>query len=143
MVTVLDCVSADGTVLPPWIIMKGKRPSYAWAKDSRLDKAWICASPNGWTDNELGEAWIERLFDPETRGKLRCVPYAYSFTPASEFCVGMTRSGGRSSSTTTGPISRRTLSRHAWRDGYSSLGFPPRPLASPNRLMSPASNRTK
>jgi hypothetical protein len=69
IVTVIDCVGADGSVLPPLIIMKGKRPSYAWAKDSELEKAWIAASPNGWTDNELGVNWVEKLFEPETRDK--------------------------------------------------------------------------
>ncbi|KAF7335119.1 CENP-B protein [Mycena venus] len=69
IVTVIDCVCADGSVLSPFIIMKGKRPAYAWAKDSELEKAWIAASPNGWTDNELGVNWVEKLFEPETRDK--------------------------------------------------------------------------
>jgi hypothetical protein len=49
--------------------MKGKRPSYSWVKDSELEKAWIAASPNGWTDNELGVHWAEKIFEPETREK--------------------------------------------------------------------------
>ncbi|KAJ6507031.1 hypothetical protein C8R45DRAFT_923201 [Mycena sanguinolenta] len=70
IVTVMDCICAgDGTVLPPFIIMKGKRPSYAWAKDSKLGKAWIAASPNGWTDNELGIAWLQKCFNQCTQEK--------------------------------------------------------------------------
>ncbi|KAJ7290104.1 DDE superfamily endonuclease-domain-containing protein [Mycena rebaudengoi] len=69
LITVLDCICADGTVLPPLIIMKGKLPSYSSAKDSLLDKACIAASPNGWTDNELGLAWVQKVFEPETREK--------------------------------------------------------------------------
>lgn len=68
-ITVIDCICADGTVLPPFIVMKGKRPSYSWVKDSELEKAWIAASPNGWTDNELGVHWAEKIFEPETREK--------------------------------------------------------------------------
>ncbi|KAF7372319.1 CENP-B protein [Mycena venus] len=52
------------------IIMKGKRPSYSWTKDSKLEKASrIAASPNGWTDNELGVVSSKNLFEPETRAK--------------------------------------------------------------------------
>jgi hypothetical protein len=76
-VTVIDCICADGSALPPFIIMKGKRPSFAWAKDSELEDAWIAASPNGWSDNELGVDWLEKLFDPATKekaaGEWRCL----------------------------------------------------------------------
>lgn len=69
LITVVDCICADGSVLPPLIIMKGKRPSYGWIKDSELEKGWIAASPNGWTDNELGLKWLEEIFDASTREK--------------------------------------------------------------------------
>lgn len=69
LITVVDCICADGTVLPPLIIMKGKRPSYGWVKDSELEEGWIAASPNGWTDNELGLKWMEHVFDASTREK--------------------------------------------------------------------------
>jgi hypothetical protein len=45
--TVIDCICADGLALPPFIIMKDKRPSFAWAKNLELEDAWIAASPNG------------------------------------------------------------------------------------------------
>ena len=70
LITVIDCICANGTVLPPYIIMKGMCPSYSWVKDSELDKrSYIAASPNGWTDNELGLSWIKDLFDPLTQEK--------------------------------------------------------------------------
>jgi hypothetical protein len=57
--------------------MKGKRPSFAWAKDSELEDSWIAASPIGWSDNELGVDWLEKLFDPATKekaaGEWRCL----------------------------------------------------------------------
>jgi hypothetical protein len=63
---VIDCIGVRGNVLSPFITMKGKRMSYSWAKDSDLPKAWFTASPNGWTDNELGVGWLTRVFEPET-----------------------------------------------------------------------------
>lgn len=38
-------------------------------EDSKLEKAWIAASLNGWADNELSEAWVTKCVDPETRDK--------------------------------------------------------------------------
>lgn len=49
--------------------MKGSRPTYGWVKDSELERGWIAASPNGWTDNEIGRKWIEAIFDAETKEK--------------------------------------------------------------------------
>ena len=69
LVTFIDCICADGTFLPPFIIMKGQQPSYGWIADSKLEKEWIAALPNGWTDSELGMAWLEKIFEPETAPK--------------------------------------------------------------------------
>ncbi|THU90045.1 CENP-B protein, partial [Dendrothele bispora CBS 962.96] len=69
LITVVDCICADGTVLPPFIVMKGARPSFAWAKDSLLEKAFFAASPNGWIDGELFLEWLERCYKPATREK--------------------------------------------------------------------------
>ncbi|KAJ6469818.1 hypothetical protein C8R45DRAFT_937458 [Mycena sanguinolenta] len=41
----------------------GQATVICMAKDSKLEKAWIAASPNGWTDNELGIAWLQKCFD--------------------------------------------------------------------------------
>ncbi|THV00919.1 hypothetical protein K435DRAFT_656310 [Dendrothele bispora CBS 962.96] len=67
LITVLDCISTDGVVLPPYIIMKGQRPSFAWVKDSRIDKGFIAASPNGWINNKLAVLWLQHCFEPLTR----------------------------------------------------------------------------
>ncbi|THV02151.1 hypothetical protein K435DRAFT_654021, partial [Dendrothele bispora CBS 962.96] len=53
LITVIDCICSDGTVLPPFIIMKGA-PFFA-------------ASPNGWTDSELHVEWMKRVYEPFTR----------------------------------------------------------------------------
>jgi hypothetical protein len=59
---VIDCICADGTVILPFIILKGKWPMFSWAQDSELENGWILASPNGWTDNELGAEWLGKNF---------------------------------------------------------------------------------
>jgi len=69
LITVIDCIVADGTVLPPYIIMKGVRPSFAWAKDSLLEKATFAASPDGWVDSELFLDWMQRVYEPSTRDR--------------------------------------------------------------------------
>ena len=62
--------------------MKGKKPTYGWVKDSELEKGWIAASPNGWTDNELGLKWIEHIFDPATKEKSVIFCYFICFYPS-------------------------------------------------------------
>ncbi|KAF8721838.1 DDE superfamily endonuclease, partial [Rhizoctonia solani] len=69
LVTTIECICANGTVLPPMIIMKGKNVQKAWQEGSPLDPStqWAC-SPNGWTDNELGVEYI-KAFDEWTAEK--------------------------------------------------------------------------
>jgi len=66
LVTVIDCICANGTVLPPYIIMKGKQPSFPWAKNFKLKKATFAASPDGWVDGELFLDWIKWVYKPST-----------------------------------------------------------------------------
>ena len=41
-----------------------------YSKDFNLTiAASISVSPNGWTDQELGAAWLQSDFDPATRDK--------------------------------------------------------------------------
>ncbi|KAL5499174.1 hypothetical protein ACEPAH_1692 [Sanghuangporus vaninii] len=69
LVTVVECICADGTALKPLFIMKGMRTSPSWTLDNPI-QASIASSPNGWTDMELGSLWLEKLFEPQS--KLRC-----------------------------------------------------------------------
>jgi hypothetical protein len=58
--------------LPSYIIFKGKELQDAWFKD--LPPSWrINVSPNGWTVNEIGIKWLEKLFIPETTKRLQGV----------------------------------------------------------------------
>lgn len=59
LITVIDCITAAGDVLTPFIIMKGVRPSFSWSKDSQLENAEFAAPPSGWVDSELFLEWMK------------------------------------------------------------------------------------
>ena len=65
-VSLIECISMDGRILAPWIIFKGKQHKKAWY-EVLPEGGHIALSENGWTDNELGLAWIKQCFDPETQ----------------------------------------------------------------------------
>lgn len=68
LATVIECVSADGRALSSWIIFKGKFVQPSWTTHLKHDPhVHFAISDSGWTDNELGRMWIERLFDVQTR----------------------------------------------------------------------------
>lgn len=63
-VSLIECVSMSGRLLKPWVIFKAKQKQKAWFEV--LKEGHIAVSENGWTDNELGLAWLQKCFDPET-----------------------------------------------------------------------------
>ena len=68
--TVIEATSATGYLLPLLIIFKGKEHPDTWYKE--LPKDWsIAVSPNGWTTDEIGRYWVEKVFNLHTKD--RCV----------------------------------------------------------------------
>ena len=68
-VTVVECICADGTSIPPYVIFKGKDLNIKWIPDN-IPQGWhITASTNGWTSNDHGQDWLRTLFEPKTRQK--------------------------------------------------------------------------
>ena len=70
MVTLIEAVTASGFVYPPFLITKGKVHMATFFRN--LDKAehsdiLIAKSPKGWTDNELGMEWLQRIYEPYSR----------------------------------------------------------------------------
>lgn len=59
-VSLIECISADGRLLAPFIIFKGKRQMKAWYEVLEDEAAWIAMSENGWTNNVLGLEWFIR-----------------------------------------------------------------------------------
>lgn len=74
LVTVLECIGADGWVAPPGVIMKGQTHQRGWysALDSHdigpaLEGYSYGYSDNGWIDTGLYFDWIKTIYEPETR----------------------------------------------------------------------------
>jgi DDE superfamily endonuclease/Tc5 transposase DNA-binding domain/helix-turn-helix, Psq domain len=68
-VSVLECICADGTIVPPLVIFKAEKLSTQWIPAS-IHGSWrFNCNSKGWTSNEHGLDWLIRCFDPETRNK--------------------------------------------------------------------------
>ncbi|KIJ27019.1 hypothetical protein M422DRAFT_191509, partial [Sphaerobolus stellatus SS14] len=67
-VTALVTICADGSVLQPTIIFKGKNLWSSWGANNVTQASFAC-SPNGWTDGELAMRWMVDDFDTQTRDK--------------------------------------------------------------------------
>jgi hypothetical protein len=73
-ITVLACICADGVALPPALIYEGKTGlQSSWVEDVEVGKhpVFLSNSPTGWTNNNLGLAWLEQVFNRSTRQKAR------------------------------------------------------------------------
>jgi hypothetical protein len=69
-VTAVEAICADGFSLPPCIIFKGKVAIAGWFDN--LPKDWrIEVSNNGWTTDEIGLRWLQKLFIPSTSSRVR------------------------------------------------------------------------
>ena len=68
-VSVIECVSATGIALSPYIIFKGKNVNARWIPES-VPHGWrIAASENGWTSNRDACIYVRTVFERETREK--------------------------------------------------------------------------
>jgi transposase-like protein len=74
-VTLLATVCADGTALPPGIIYQSDNSTLQapWVAEINTQKhnCFISSSLSGWTNNELGLAWLEQVFERCTKQKAR------------------------------------------------------------------------
>ena len=71
--TAIECVSSDGFVVPPYLILQGKYHLASWYTEADIPDTWrIKTSPNGWTDNETAMDWI-RHFDQHTEARRKGV----------------------------------------------------------------------
>jgi 4-hydroxybenzoate polyprenyltransferase len=68
-ITILEAISADGRVLPPTVIFKGKtiqQQHFPQNLDFLNDWNFTC-SEKGWTNNEIALIWLKTVFIPLTR----------------------------------------------------------------------------
>jgi hypothetical protein len=70
-ITLLACICADGTTLPPALIYQGESHDLqdTWVEDLGNEIAYFAASDNGWSCDNLGLQWLIKVFDPYTRTK--------------------------------------------------------------------------
>ena len=70
--TAIECTNAAGWALPPCVIFKGKVFIESWFDG--LPSDWrFEVSPNGWTTDEIGLRWLEKLFIPTTSVRMKGV----------------------------------------------------------------------
>lgn len=72
-ISLLACICADGTALPPGLIYQGDSGDMqdTWLEDfdHSSDKAYFATSSKGWTCEDLGMSWLEIIFDRHTKKK--------------------------------------------------------------------------
>jgi hypothetical protein len=74
-ITLLACICADGSALDPAIIYQSASGSLqdSWLQAFDPDDHWafFTSSPSGWTNNDIGLAWLKQVFDRATKAKAR------------------------------------------------------------------------
>jgi hypothetical protein len=74
-ITLLACVCADGSHLPPSLIYQSDSSAIrsSWVEDIKAveHSVHVTSSPSGWTNNDIGLAWLEQVFDRYTKEKAR------------------------------------------------------------------------
>ena len=70
--SLLACICADGTKLPPALIYQGESHDMldSWLQDfNEGDEAYFASTANGWSCNDLGLQWLQKVFHPHTKDK--------------------------------------------------------------------------
>jgi hypothetical protein len=72
-ITLLACICADGSYIEPSLIYQSAsgsiQDSWLQAFDPDDHRVHFASSPLGWTNNELGLAWLKQVFDRSTKSK--------------------------------------------------------------------------
>jgi hypothetical protein len=70
-ITVLACIGSDGLALSPSLIFKGAngvvQSSWVDAIEAGKHSIFITSSSSGWSNNDIGLAWLKEVFEKETR----------------------------------------------------------------------------
>ncbi|KAF6528378.1 hypothetical protein HZS61_008699 [Fusarium oxysporum f. sp. conglutinans] len=67
--TFIEAVTADGRLLKPGIIFKGKELQQQWFIDELrgISDWYYITSDNGWTDNHIAVEWLKEVYLPQTQ----------------------------------------------------------------------------
>jgi DDE superfamily endonuclease len=66
-VTTVESICADGSSIPPLIIVEGENLSRQWIPASIHNNWQFRCNTNGWTSDEHRLQWLCQVFEPETR----------------------------------------------------------------------------
>jgi hypothetical protein len=68
-ITSIECIAADGSSLPPLVILKGRvSVNSRWIPDSLAVRGWLSATSNkGWSNDYLTLKWLKNVFLPHTK----------------------------------------------------------------------------
>jgi hypothetical protein len=73
-VTLIACVCADGEALPPALVysgIAGIQSSWVDAIKAGIHQVFVSHSASGWSNNDIGLAWLEQVFERQTAAKAR------------------------------------------------------------------------
>jgi hypothetical protein len=69
--TLLACCCADGSSLPPSLIYAAAKGAIqsSWVEDIKAGehKVFVSSSPTDWSNDDVGLAWLEQVFDRYTK----------------------------------------------------------------------------
>jgi hypothetical protein len=65
-ITTIAAICADGTSLPPGLIYESANCTIqsSWVADIKagVHDVFVASTPSGWTNNDVGLAWLEQVF---------------------------------------------------------------------------------
>ena len=70
----LATICADGSALPPGLIfaaLGSLRDTWVESIQAGIHEVFIATSPTGWSNNEIGLAWLEQVFQRYTKEKAK------------------------------------------------------------------------
>ncbi|KAJ8113337.1 hypothetical protein OPT61_g4512 [Boeremia exigua] len=69
------CVCGDGSALPPGLLYESANNTIqtSWVEEIKAGEhnAFVSSSPTGWTNNDIGLAWLKQVFNRFTKAKAR------------------------------------------------------------------------
>lgn len=68
-ISVVECITADGTSIPPFIIFKGEQLLSSWLPTAVPENWHFSCNSKGWTSNIHRLEWLRTCFEPATRYK--------------------------------------------------------------------------
>ena len=77
--TIIEAISADGSVLPPCIILPGKALMEDWFTHTNMPESWgTTTSPTGYSSDELALDWIHHFNIYSKKWQVRSIIYSYT-----------------------------------------------------------------